>query len=52
MSYSVIPKSLRGQAKAKFVWYLKDRVDLTMIHHENNVLTDGELVIIREFLKT
>ena len=28
-----------------FVWYPKEREDLKMIHNENNVLTDDELII-------
>ena len=46
-SYSAIPKNLRRQAKAIFVWYPKERADLKMIHDENNVLTDDELVVVR-----
>ena len=45
-----IQKNLRRQAKAIFVWYPKERADLKMIHDENNVLTDDELVIVRDFL--
>ena len=51
-SYSAIPKNLRRQAKAIFVWYPKERADLKMIHDENNVLTNDELVIVRDFLRT
>ena len=47
-----IPKNLRRQAKAIFVWYPKERADLKMIHDENNVLTDDELVVVRDFLRT
>ena len=50
-SYSGIPKNLRRQAKAIFVWYPKERTDLKMIHDENNVLTVDELVVVRDFLK-
>ena len=50
-SYSAIPKNLRRQAKAIFVWYSKERGDLKMIHDENDVLTDDELVVARNFLK-
>ena len=50
-SYSAIPKNLRRQAKAIFVWYPKERGDLKMIHDENDVLTDDELVVARKFLK-
>ena len=50
-SYKVIPKKFREQAKGIFVWYPKARVDLKMIHDENYVLTDDELVVARSFLK-
>ena len=42
-SYNAIPKNLRSQAKAIFVWCPKERADLKMIHDENDVLTDDEL---------
>ena len=51
-SYKGIPKKLREQAKAIFVWYPKARIDLKMIHDENDVLTDDELVVARDFLKS
>ena len=51
-SYSAIPKNLRKQAKAIFVWYPKKKADLKMIHDENNVLTNDELVIVGDFLRT
>ena len=38
-------------AKAIFVWNPKKRADLKMIHDENNVLTDDELVVVRGQLK-
>ena len=47
-----IPKKLREQAKAIFVWYPKARIDLKMIHKENDVLTDNELIVARDFLKS
>ena len=50
-SYSAIPKTLRTQAKAIFVWHPKERADLKMIHDENHVLTDDKLVIVKDFLK-
>ena len=50
-SYKGIPKKLREQAKAIFVWYPKARIDLKMIHNENDVLTDDELIVARNFLK-
>ena len=46
-SFKGIPKKLREQAKAIFVWYPKARIDLKMIHDENVVLTDDELVAAR-----
>ena len=33
------------------MWYLKQRADLKMIHDENDVLTDDELVAARNLLK-
>ena len=50
-SHYAIPKNLRRQAKAIFVWYPKERAHLKMIHDENDVLTDDELVVARNFLK-
>ena len=50
-SYSAVPKNLRRQAKAIFVWYPKERGGLKMIHNENDVLTDDELVVVRGLLK-
>ena len=50
-SYSAIPKNLRRQAKAIFVWYPKQRGDLKTIHDENDVLTDDKLVFARNFFK-
>ena len=51
-SYSVIPKNLRRPAKSIFVCYPKERADRKMIHDGNNVLTNNELVIVRDFLRT
>ena len=42
---------MREQTEAIFVWYPKARIDLKMIHDENDVLTDDELVVARKFLK-
>ena len=50
-SYKGIPKKLREQTKAIFVWYPKARIDLKMIHDENDVLTDDELVVAINFFK-
>ena len=50
-SHTAIPKNLRRQSKAIFVWYPKERADLKMIHDENEVLTDDELVIVRGILR-
>ena len=49
--YSAIPKNLRRQAKAIFLWYPNKRADLKAILDENDVLTDDELVVARDFLK-
>ena len=44
-------KNLRRQAMVVFVWYPKERADLKVIHDENDVLTDDELVAVRGLLK-
>ena len=36
---------------ALFVWYLKKKADSKMIHDENDVLTDDELVAAGNVLK-
>ena len=48
-SYKGIPKKLREQVKAIFVWYPKAKIDLKMIHDENDMLIDDELVVARNF---
>ena len=50
-SYTGIPKNLRRQAKAIFVWYPKERADLRAIQDENDVLTNNELIVASMFLK-
>ena len=42
---------MREQAKAIFVCYPEARIDLKMILDENDVLTDDELVVARNFFK-
>ena len=49
--YSAIPKDLRRQSKAIFVWYPKERGDLKAIHEKNAVLADDELVVARGILR-
>ena len=50
-SYTAVPKNLRRQAKAIFTWYPKERGDMKIIHDENNVLSNDELVATKEVLK-
>ena len=50
-SYLAIPKNLRKQVKAIFVWYLKERADLKTVNDENDVLTVDELIVARDFFK-
>ena len=50
-SYTVIPKDLRRESKAIFVWYPKEQGDFKAIHEENDVLTDDELVVARGILR-
>ena len=50
-SHSAIPKDLRRQTKAIFVWYPKERGGLKAMHEENDLLTDDELVAARGLLR-
>ena len=50
-SYSDIPRNLRRLSRDLPIWYPKERTDLKMIHYENRVLTDDELVIVRGLLE-
>ena len=49
--YTAIPKNLRKQVKAVFVFYPKEGADLKAIHDKNDVLTDEKLVVARNFLR-
>ena len=48
-SYAATAKILWRQTKAIFVWHPKERRDLKMIHNENDVLTNDELVAAKNF---
>ena len=37
-SYTAIPNNIRRQAKMLYVWYLKNRTDLNIIHEENDII--------------
>ena len=50
-SYTAIPKNLRRQAEAVFTRYPKERGDMRTIHEENDVLTNEELIVVKEHLK-
>ena len=50
-SYTTLPKNLRRQTKAIFVWYPKERGDLKTTYDESDMLTDDELVVAKNFLK-
>ena len=41
-SYTVIPNNIRRQAKMLYVWYPKNRVDLNIIHEENDIIKTKE----------
>ena len=44
-SYTAIPNNIRRQAKMFYIWYPKNRMDLNMIHEENDVIGPEELAI-------
>lgn len=39
-SYTALPKNLRRQKKALFLWYLNERSDMRMIDEETNMIPD------------
>lgn len=47
-----ITKNARKQTKSIFVLYPKWRADTKMLHGQDNMLTDEEIVIIREVSQT
>ena len=44
-------KKFEKTGQGCLLWYPKERADLKAIHDENNVLTDDELVVARDFLR-
>ena len=44
-------KKFNKAGQDHIVWYSKNRVYLKVIHDENNVLKDDELVVVRYFLR-
>ena len=41
-SYTAVPKNIRRQAKMLYIWYLKNRTDLNIIHEENDIIETPE----------
>ena len=50
-SYTAIPNNIRRQAKMRYVWYPKNRMDLNTIHEENDVIGLEELARVKAQLK-
>ena len=50
-SYTAVPNNIRRQAKMFYVWYPKNRTDLSTIHEENDVIGQEELAKVRAQLK-
>ena len=50
-SYTAVPKNIRRQTKMLYVWYLKSRTDLNVIHEENDVIEMEEFARVKEKLK-
>ena len=46
-SYTAVPNNIRRQAKMLYVWYPKNRMDLNMIHEENDVIGLEELARVK-----
>ena len=50
-SYTAIPNNIRRQAKMLYIWYPKNRMDLNIIHEENDVIGPEELARVKAQLK-
>ena len=50
-SYTAVPNNIRRQSKILYVWYLKNRTDLNIIHEENDIIEMEELVRVKAQLK-
>ena len=51
-SYTAVPNNIRRQAKMLYVWYPKNRTDLSAIHEENDVIeTQEELAKVKAQLE-
>ena len=50
-SYTAVPNNIRRQAKMLYVWYLKNRTYLNIIHEENDVIGMEELARVKAQLK-
>ena len=50
-SYTAIPNNIRRQAKVLYVWYPKNRTDLSTIHEENDVIGSEKLARVKAQLK-
>ena len=50
-SYIAILNSIRRQVKMLYVWYPKNRMDLSTIHEENDVIGPEELARVKAQLK-
>ena len=51
-SYTAVPNNIRRQAKMLYIWYPKNRTDLSVIHKENDVIeTQEELANVKKQLK-
>ena len=49
--YTAVPNNIRRQAKMLYVWYPKNRMDLKIIHEENDVIETEELARVKAQLK-
>ena len=50
-SYTAVPNDIRRQAKMLYIWYPKNRTDLSTIHEENDIIGPEELARVKAQLK-
>ena len=50
-SYTAVPNNIRRQAKMLYFWYPINRMDLKIIHEENDIIGPEKLANVKEALK-
>ena len=50
-SYTAVPKDIRRQEKMLYIWCPKNRMDVNIIHEENDLIENQEIMNVKKKLK-